>query len=214
LLALIGPRWITAADTDGHWRLASGDGPGRPGIVTALGAGTRVIPLLLAGAKMPRARDLAGGLGEVPRLHAVGLRDSHFDQDVAQLEEILGRPRWRRWVGRVGLYAAAAVLIATAGTVGVSYWESAVSPDQARIKLSQMGYPYTPEAFVDRAAKSDTRAVELFLRAGMDPNATGRDRQTALTWAARNGQTSMVRLLLDRGARVDLALPTAAGCGA
>ena len=88
-----------------------------------------------------------------------------------------------------------------------------MSPDQARIKLSQMGYTYTPEAFVDRAAKSDARAVELFLRAGMDPNATGRDRQTALTWAARNGQTSMVRLLLDRSARVDSALPAAAGWG-
>jgi ankyrin repeat protein len=213
LLALIGPRWITAADVNGHWRLASDDDLVRTEIVTALGSGTRVIPVLLAGAKMPEARNLPGDLGKLARLNAVEIRDSHFDQDVAELEEILGRPRWRRWVGRVGLYAAAAVLIATAGTVGVSYWESAVSPDQARINLSEMGYPYTPEAFVDRAAKSDARAVELFLRAGMDPNATGRERQTALTWAARNGQTSMVRLLLDRGARVDPALPAAAGWG-
>src|SRR5262249_56415379 len=210
----IGRRGTRGADGDGHWRLASDDDVVRPEIIPALESGTRVTPVLLAGAKMPEARNLPGALGKLARLNAVEIRDSHFDQDVAQLEEILGRPRWRVWVGRVGVYAAAAALIATAGTVGVSYWESAVSPDQARIKLSEMGYPYTPEAFVDRAAKSDARAVELFLRAGMDPNATGRDRQTALTWAARNGQTSMVRLLLDRGARVDLALPTAAGCGA
>src|SRR5215471_15923878 len=60
LLALIGPRWITAADADGHWRLASDDDLVRAEIVTALESGTRVIPVLLAGAKMPEARNLPG----------------------------------------------------------------------------------------------------------------------------------------------------------
>src|SRR5262249_57099636 len=35
LLALIGPRWITAADADGHWRFGRGAGPVRPADCTA-----------------------------------------------------------------------------------------------------------------------------------------------------------------------------------
>ena len=46
-------------------------------------------------------------------------------------------------------------------------------------------------------------AVELFLEAGMDPNAAGKDGKTALMVAARGGYMEIVKLLLDKGADVN-----------
>ena len=45
-------------------------------------------------------------------------------------------------------------------------------PEAARMGLSQMSLEYTPEIFVRSARKGDMTAVNLFLAAGMDSNAT------------------------------------------
>src|SRR5262249_59179346 len=44
LLALIGPRWITAADADGHWRLATARDRGGPANITPPPSRTRALP--------------------------------------------------------------------------------------------------------------------------------------------------------------------------
>ncbi len=113
LLVLIGPRWLealkgrAAADTDFV----------RHEILSGLRRGTTVIPVLVAGASMPEARELPADLAELSRLHAIEIRDNRFDHDVARLIEFLGGdalapagaaaavPRSRRW-----LVAGAAVL--------------------------------------------------------------------------------------------------------
>jgi hypothetical protein len=58
LLVLIGPRWLTATDDEGRWRLADENDLVRLEIATALDRNIRVIPVLLQGATMPRAKDL------------------------------------------------------------------------------------------------------------------------------------------------------------
>ncbi|MGH8498764.1 MAG: TIR domain-containing protein, partial [Methylococcales bacterium] len=52
LLTLIGPRWLTAADEEGRWRLADENDLVRVEIVTALGRNIRMIPVLLQEAEV------------------------------------------------------------------------------------------------------------------------------------------------------------------
>ena len=60
-------------------------------------------------------------------------------------------------------------------------------------------------AVIGCRGKVNIEAVRSLLQRGADPNAadTGRDSLTALMFAAKNGQTEVVKLLLDSGAKVN-----------
>lgn len=76
------------------------------------------------------------------------------------------------------------------------------TPASARTALGQLNLPFTADAFVSGAGAGDASAVRLYLKAGMDPNATLADGSTALSAAAFNGRASVVTMLLDGGARI------------
>ena len=59
------------------------------------------------------------------------------------------------------------------------------TPEDARVQLSRIPLEYTPDAFVESAEKGDAFAVKLFLAAGIDPNATDEEGNTAMMYAAR-----------------------------
>jgi TIR domain len=137
LLALIGPRWMTAADREGRRRLDNASDWVRVEIQTALDrADTRVIPTLVQGAEMPRSNDLPEGLKKLSHRNAVRLSDTGWRHDVERLirslEEIAGttappraaepvragRPEWTRSRWFVpGLVGAALVLLAAVAAV-------------------------------------------------------------------------------------------------
>lgn len=86
-----------------------------------------------------------------------------------------------------------------------------LTPLAARVELGKISLQYRPEDFVRSAENGDLTAVNLFLTAGMDPNATtgsspnsiGDDiGQTALMAAASKGHTKIVVALLTAGADV------------
>lgn len=79
LLAIIGPRWLAAADADGRPRLASPRDWVRREIATALTAGNLVIPVLLNGTAMPDARSLPSDITALTDRQYVRLetRDAH-----------------------------------------------------------------------------------------------------------------------------------------
>jgi TIR domain len=59
VLVVIGPRWTTAADAEGHQRLLLPDDVHRMEVASALERpGITVIPVLVDGARLPAARDL------------------------------------------------------------------------------------------------------------------------------------------------------------
>jgi ankyrin repeat protein len=212
LLALIGPAWLKATDDTGGWRLAQDDDFVRIEISTALERGIRVIPVLLQGAKMPRAGDLPSALSKLSHRNAVEIRDTHFDQDVSQLLAGLSPPWFRaQWI-RPAIGIGLALLVA--GGIGAVYFSQVLlTPDKARAQLTSMDIPYTADAFVDAAERKDATALTLFLKAGMDADAENRRGVTALQFAAGGGDLSMMKSLLKAGAKIDGALRTAAASG-
>jgi hypothetical protein len=85
LLALIGDRWVTVTGQDGQLRL---DDPGdvvRLEIEVALARDVRVIPILVHGARMPRADELPVSLAPLTRRNALELSAVRFDADARRL---------------------------------------------------------------------------------------------------------------------------------
>lgn len=93
-------------------------------------------------------------------------------------------------------------------------------PEEARRELEKLKIQYSVKEFLNRAALGDTKSIDLFLDADMDPNV--KDEQhgmTALMHAIITGQTDVVVSLLGRGANINskdndgrTALMLAAGC--
>ena len=89
LLALIGDRWLTITGPDGRRRLDDPADFVRLEIETAMTRDVRVIPILVAGAKMPDAADLPPNLASLVRRQALDLRPNHFKADLGLLLEEL-----------------------------------------------------------------------------------------------------------------------------
>jgi hypothetical protein len=115
VLAVIGPGWSTATTVDGHRRL---DEPGdyvRLELAAALTHGTRVIPVLVGGARLPTQEELPADLRELAERQAVVLHDETWSQDVdglvARLRGEAPTPR-RTKRSLIGGAVAAVILIA------------------------------------------------------------------------------------------------------
>lgn len=80
-----------------------------------------------------------------------------------------------------------------------------VGPDElaARERLEQKNIPYNEAAFTRAVEEGDTGAVDLFLAAGMSPDAKDEAGRTALISAASRGRNNVSQKLLGRGADVN-----------
>jgi hypothetical protein len=91
LLVLIGNQWLTITDQNQRRRL---DDPGdfvRLEIEAALTRNVRVIPVLVQGARMPRADELPDSLSKLARRHAIELSPRRFKADIRPLLEVLDK---------------------------------------------------------------------------------------------------------------------------
>src|SRR6188472_4333861 len=79
LLALIGDQWLTITDQDGRRRLDDPDDFVRLEIEAALTRNVRVIPILVEGARLPRADELPPSLARLVRRQALVLSPTNFD---------------------------------------------------------------------------------------------------------------------------------------
>ena len=89
LLALIGKQWLTITDEHGRRRLDAPDDFVRLEIEAALKRNVRVIPILIDGARMPRADELPRSLVSLGRRHALELSPSRFEFDTGRLLKVL-----------------------------------------------------------------------------------------------------------------------------
>jgi hypothetical protein len=88
LLALIGDQWLTITDAHGR-RLDDPDDFVRLEIEAALTRNVRVIPILVDGARMPRADELPDSLARLVRRQALELSPARFDFDTGRLLRVL-----------------------------------------------------------------------------------------------------------------------------
>jgi TIR domain len=89
LLALVGDQWPTITDTKGRRRLDDPDDFVRLEIEAALTRNVRVIPILVDGARMPRADELPPSLAALVRRQALELSPARFDFDFSRLLKVL-----------------------------------------------------------------------------------------------------------------------------
>jgi hypothetical protein len=79
LLALIGRQWLTITDESGQRRLDSPQDLVRLEIETALESGSRVIPILVDGARLPRRDELPATLAPLVRRNAFEISPQRFE---------------------------------------------------------------------------------------------------------------------------------------
>jgi hypothetical protein len=85
LLAVIGPNWLDARDEAGSRRLDDPNDFVRIEIGAALQRSIRVIPILIDGAKVPKASQLPEDLKELAMRNALDVRHSSFHSDLDKL---------------------------------------------------------------------------------------------------------------------------------
>jgi len=120
-LVVIGPGWLTAASPQGTRRLFQPDDYVRLELARILSRGIRAIPVLVGGARLPKAAELPDDLQGLAQRQALVLHDESWRDDVDGLiRSLRGEPsapvnRRRRWL--VPGIAVAAVL-----GLGVGSW--------------------------------------------------------------------------------------------
>jgi hypothetical protein len=91
LIALMGRRWLQAADSDGHRRLDNPDDFVRREIESALAHGVVVVPATVQGAEIPRAEELPPTLAPLTEHQGFELSDTGWHDDVNRLIRRLER---------------------------------------------------------------------------------------------------------------------------
>jgi hypothetical protein len=89
LLAVIGPHWLDARDDAGLRRLDDANDFVRVELASALVRDIRVVPVLVRGARMPRADELPDDLKDLAYRNAVELTHARWKSDVQVLVSAL-----------------------------------------------------------------------------------------------------------------------------
>ena len=84
-LAVIGPNWLDAKDDDGRRRFDNPDDFVAIEIAAALARNIRVIPVLIDGARTPKADKLPDSIKPLVRRNAVEVRNANFGRDADSL---------------------------------------------------------------------------------------------------------------------------------
>ena len=157
ILVIIGPHWLEAKDESGGRRLDNPEDFVTIEIATALARNIRVIPVLVDGARMPKAVELPDPLKALARRQAVEVRQLHFGRDAEALiervsEALNGEPGWQRpWRGKaVAVVGTAAAVLLLLGWIGLSLTDISVWPPWA--ETPQAAKPKTEDADRQRVA--------------------------------------------------------------
>jgi predicted ATPase len=89
VIAIIGPRWLSASDLDGSRRLDEERDVVRLELIGAMDRGVPLIPVLVDGAEMPAPGDLPPELASLAARNAIELTDTRWEADCEKLIESL-----------------------------------------------------------------------------------------------------------------------------
>ena len=124
-LAVIGPNWLDAKDDDGRRRFDNPDDFVAIEIAAALARNIRVIPVLVDGARTPKADKLPDAIKPLVRRNAVEVRNTNFGRDadalVDKVREALKSapavPRRSPFVASAAAWLMSPVTVAMGATV-------------------------------------------------------------------------------------------------
>jgi hypothetical protein len=191
LLLVIGPRWQSVTDDEGHPRLNSPNDFVRLELQSALERGIGLIPALVGGARMPERGELPSQLADVVLHQAIQISDERFHEDVdrliAAIEHRGGSHHRRTGWHHPGMWVA---LLAATLVVAGSYFlyaqrlpaielrstPSEISVSEAKAMVAARGFPH---ARWNAAGKGVTHDYAGEVVAGAIVVA---DRATGLTW--------------------------------
>ena len=91
VIAVIGPNWIGAVDETGGRRIDDPDDYVVLELSLALESGSRVMPVLVGGASMPKTERLPPALRALTRRHAIDISDARFAADADRLKIAVAR---------------------------------------------------------------------------------------------------------------------------
>lgn len=89
VLCVIGPKWLTIADSDGNARLEKPQDYVRIEVELSLQRDISVIPVLVNDVEMPRQNELPDTIGELSKLNAFILSDFRWRSDIEQLVQAI-----------------------------------------------------------------------------------------------------------------------------
>ena len=72
------------------------------------------------------------------------------------------------------------------------------TPEMTRNMLKLRGYDYTEKEFFRAIRMEDGQVTNAFLQAGIDPNATNEDGETALVYAIREKDPKIAEILIEK----------------
>ena len=192
MLAIIGPNWLTAKDEAGQRRLDSPNDFIVIEIGAALARNIPVVPVLVDGARMPKASELPDSLKPLARRQAIEIRHANFNSDaeglVKRLREALGYDSAeRRWGVRVAIGVTALAVLLLIGWGGYAWFRHTVERGIQQAELKREQEQKAAEAKAQR--KADAAEQERQARAAADAEAkrkTEAERQRKEGVAADN----------------------------
>src|SRR5439155_172201 len=162
-----GTAWLGAKAESGGRRLDNADDFFAIEIAAALARAIRVIPVLVDGARMPKASELPDSLKPLARRQAVEVRHAHFGHDaeavVARMREALGGDAAgpRRWRVRAAIGAAAVAAMLLIGWSGYAFIEHMLTTvEQAAQRLEAELRAEEAKAAAEAEAKRKADEVE------------------------------------------------------
>jgi hypothetical protein len=91
LIAVIGKNWLTSRNAKGQLRFADPNDFVGLELSLALDRGVLIVPVLVGGAKVPKAEELRGDLKPLAQRNALALNDNEFQRDVNDLVKVLAK---------------------------------------------------------------------------------------------------------------------------
>ncbi len=176
LLALIGRDWVSLTDAEGHRRLDNPDDFVRLETASALCRGIPVIPVLVQGARMPRADELPADLKDLAYRNSVELTHARWDSDVALLVKAL-RPftqvkRPHPFSTRLAAGAVFALALAVGGWALYGRQTALPRTDTAEADAAALAASRVKAQATARAAAQAKADAEARARADADARAT------------------------------------------
>ena len=86
---------------------------------------------------------------------------------------------------------------------GFDEWVEKDNQKKAKNDLLDLGIPFNEESFERCVGERNSRAAELFIKAGFSPDARDKNGVPLLNLAARTGDRNVVRILLQAGAGIN-----------